>query len=55
MASIEPLLDALPIKDVSLIEYPGEISVRSTSEIPVGREAYARIWPIIIASLAAHR
>jgi polyhydroxyalkanoate synthase len=56
LASIEPLLDALPTKDVSLIKYPGEIGVALQHlGILVGREAYARIWPNIIAWLAAHR
>jgi polyhydroxyalkanoate synthase subunit PhaC len=56
LASIEPLLDALPTNDVSLIKYPGEIGVALQHlGILVGREAYARIWPNIIAWLAAHR
>ncbi|UWU75472.1 alpha/beta fold hydrolase [Bradyrhizobium huanghuaihaiense] len=54
--SIEALLDALPTKDVSLIKYSGEIGVALQHlGILVGREAYARIWPNIIAWLAAHR
>jgi polyhydroxyalkanoate synthase len=56
LASIEPLLDALPTKDVSLIKYPGEIGVALQHlGILVGRGAYARVWPNIIAWLAAHR
>jgi poly[(R)-3-hydroxyalkanoate] polymerase subunit PhaC len=56
LASIEALLDALPTKDVSLITYPGEIGVALQHlGILVGREAYARVWPNIIAWLAAHR
>lgn len=56
LASVEPLLDALPTKDVTLIKYPGEIGVALQHlGILVGREAYARIWPNIIAWLAAHR
>jgi polyhydroxyalkanoate synthase len=56
LASIEPLLDALPTKDVTLIKYPGEVGIALQHlGILVGREAYARIWPQIIAWLAAHR
>lgn len=56
LASIEPFLDALPAKDVTLTKYPGEIGVALQHlGILVGREAYARIWPDIIAWLAAHR
>jgi len=56
LASIEPFLDALPAKDVTLTKYPGEIGVALQHlGILVGREAYARIWPNIIAWLAAHR
>ena len=47
LASIEPLLDALPTKDVSLIKYPGEIGVALQHLGILGREAYARIWPSI--------
>lgn len=55
LASIEPLLNAMPTKDVSLIKYPGEIGVALQHiGILVGREAHARIWPKIIAWLAAH-
>lgn len=56
LASIEAFLDALPTNDVSLIEYPSEIGVALQHlGILVGREAYARVWPKIIAWLAAHR
>jgi poly[(R)-3-hydroxyalkanoate] polymerase subunit PhaC len=56
LTSIEPLLDALPTNDVSLIKYSGEIGIALQHlGILVGREAYARIWPNIIAWLTAHR
>jgi polyhydroxyalkanoate synthase len=56
LASIEPLLDALPTKDVSVIKYPGETGVALQHlGILVGREAYANIWPNILGWLAAHR
>ncbi len=56
IASVEPLLEALPTDDVSLIRYDGEIGVALQHVgILVGREAYAKVWPDILAWLAAHR
>jgi polyhydroxyalkanoate synthase len=56
LASIEPFLDALPTKDVTLIKYPGENGIALQHlGILLGREAYVRIWPKIIAWLASHR
>ncbi len=56
LASIEPLLAALPTNDVSVIRYDGEIGVALQHVgILVGREAYAKVWPDILAWLAAHR
>jgi polyhydroxyalkanoate synthase len=56
LASIEPLLEALPTKDASLIKYPGESGVALQHlGVLVGREAYASVWPNILAWLAAHR
>jgi polyhydroxyalkanoate synthase len=56
LTSIEPFLDAMPTNDVSLIKYSGEIGVALQHlGILVGQEAHARIWPNIIAWLAAHR
>jgi len=56
LASIEPFLEALPTKDVSLIKYPGETGVALQHlGVLVGREAYASVWPNILAWLAAHR
>jgi polyhydroxyalkanoate synthase len=56
LASIQPLLDAMPTKNVSVIKYPGETGVALQHlGILVGREAYAHIWPEIVAWLAAHR
>lgn len=56
LASIEPLLDALPTKDVSVIKYSGETGVALQHlGVLVGREAYATVWPNILAWVAAHR
>lgn len=55
-ASIEPLLDALPTKDVSVINYAGETGVALQHlGVLVGSEAYASVWPNILAWLAVHR
>jgi polyhydroxyalkanoate synthase len=56
LASIEPFCEALPSKDVYVIKYPGEIGVALQHlGVLVGRDAYASVWPKIIAWLAAHR
>lgn len=56
LASIEPLLEALPAKDVSVIKYAGETGVALQHlGVLVGREAYASVWPKILAWIAAHR
>lgn len=55
LASIEPLLEALPTKDVSVVKYSGETGVALQHlGVLVGREAYASVWPNILAWLAAH-
>jgi polyhydroxyalkanoate synthase len=55
LASIEPLLEAMPTRDVAVIKYAGETGVALQHlGILVGREAHARIWPDILAWLAAH-
>jgi poly[(R)-3-hydroxyalkanoate] polymerase subunit PhaC len=54
-ASIEPLLGAMPTRNVAIIKYAGETGVALQHlGILVGREAYARVWPDILAWLAAH-
>jgi poly[(R)-3-hydroxyalkanoate] polymerase subunit PhaC len=56
LASIEPLLEALPTRDVSVIKYAGETGVALQHlGVLVGREAYASVWPNILAWFAAHR
>jgi polyhydroxyalkanoate synthase len=55
-ASVTPFLEAMPVKDARLIEYPGEVGVGLQHlAILAGRRAYACIWPQIIAWLQAHR
>ena len=51
-ASVSPFLDAMPVQDVRLIEYPGETGVSLQHvAILVGRKAHARVWPEIISWL----
>lgn len=55
LASIKPCIDAMPVRDVRIIEFPGEIGVGLQHlAVLVGRQAYARVWPEIIAWLKGH-
>ena len=55
LASIKPCIDAMPVRDVRIIEYPGEIGVGLQHlGVLVGRQAYAQVWPEIIAWLKGH-
>jgi len=54
LTSVAPFLDKMSVKDTRIIEHPGEIGVG----LPhlgalVGRAAYARVWPQIVAWLKA--
>jgi polyhydroxyalkanoate synthase len=56
MGSVKPFIDAMPIEDVRIIEYPGEVGVcLQHLGILVGREAHARVWPEIFSWLGARR
>ena len=56
LAAIKPFLDAMPTKDVRIIEYPGETGVcLQHLGILIGREAHAQVWPEIISWLNSHR
>lgn len=51
-ASVVPFINKMSIKDTRIIEYPGEVGVGLQHlGILAGRQAYARIWPEIIAWL----
>jgi len=51
--SIVPFVNAMPVQNVSLIEYPGEIGVGLQHlAILTGRQAYAQTWPEIISWLS---
>lgn len=52
LTSVKPFIDAMPKKDVRIIEYPGECGVcLQHLGILVGRQAHARVWPEIISWL----
>ena len=52
LASVKPCIDAMPVRDVRIIEYPGEIGVGLQHlGVLVGRQAHAQVWPEIISWL----
>jgi polyhydroxyalkanoate synthase len=55
-ASVVPFINKMSIKDTRIIEYAGEVGVGLQHlGILAGRQAYARIWPQIIAWLQGQR
>jgi polyhydroxyalkanoate synthase len=55
-ASVLPFIEAIPVQDVRVRDYPGEIGVGLQHlGILVGRQAYARVWPEIVSWLKARR
>src|SRR4030095_15127701 len=51
--SIMPFVSAMPVKNVRVIEYSGEIGVGLQHlAILAGRQAYTRTWPEIISWLS---
>jgi polyhydroxyalkanoate synthase len=56
LASVTPFLEAMPTRDVRLIEYPGEAGVGLQHlAILAGRNAHAQVWPEIISWLKIWR
>ncbi len=54
LASVAPFLENMPTKDTRIIEYPGEIGIGLQHlGMLVGRQAFANVWPQIIAWLKA--
>lgn len=54
LASVRPFIEAMPVRDVRIIEYAGETGVGLQHlAILAGRDAYARVWPEILAWLSA--
>jgi polyhydroxyalkanoate synthase len=52
LASVRSFLDAVRGPDVSVLDYPGEIGVGLQHlGILIGRQAFARVWPRIIACI----
>jgi polyhydroxyalkanoate synthase len=55
LASIKPCVDAMPTRDVRIIEYPGETGVGLQHVgVLLGQKAYAEVWPEIIRWLNDH-
>lgn len=55
LASFRPVADAIGPDKARIIEYPGEVGVcLQHIGVLVGRQAYARVWPEIIAWLDSH-
>ena len=55
LASIKPCIDAMLIRDVRLVEYPGDIGVGLQHlGVLIGRQAHAQVWPEIMAWLKGH-
>jgi polyhydroxyalkanoate synthase len=55
LASVKPVIDAMPTRDTRIIEYPGEPGVcLQHLGILVGRQARAAVWPEIISWTKAH-
>ena len=55
LASIKPCVDAMPTRDVCIIEYSGETGVGLQHVgVLLGQKAYAEVWPEIISWLKDH-
>jgi polyhydroxyalkanoate synthase len=55
LASVKPFIDAMPARNVRLIEYAGETGVSLQHlALLVGPRAYVQVWPEIIAWLREH-
>jgi polyhydroxyalkanoate synthase len=55
IVSIKPFIDAMPTRDVHIVEVPGETGVcLQHLGILIGREAQAVVWPEIISWMDSH-
>jgi polyhydroxyalkanoate synthase len=55
IVSVKPFLDAMPIKDVRIVEIPGETGVCFQHlAILIGRETRAAVWPEIVSWMDSH-
>ncbi|HSL80975.1 MAG TPA: alpha/beta fold hydrolase [Pseudolabrys sp.] len=55
LASVQPFVDAMPTKDIRVIEHAGEVGVGLQHlGILIGREALAEVWPEIISWMKSH-
>jgi hypothetical protein len=56
LGSVKPFLDAMPMRDARIVEYPGEVGVcLQHLGILIGRKAHAQAWPEIIFWIESHR
>jgi len=55
LVSVKPFIDAMPIRDVRIVEFPGEMGVcLQHLGILIGREARAAVWPEIVSWMDSH-
>lgn len=55
LGSVKPFIEAMPTRDVKIIEYSGELGVcLQHLGILLGRQAYATVWPEIISWINSH-
>jgi len=55
LESIKPFIDAMPNKDVRIIEHWGEIGVSLQHlGILIGQKAHGQVWPEIISWINTH-
>jgi polyhydroxyalkanoate synthase len=50
LASIQPCIDAMPVSDVRVVQYPGDTGVGLQHlGVLIGRKAHSQVWPKIIS------
>jgi polyhydroxyalkanoate synthase len=55
IVSVKPFIDAMPIKDVRIVEIPGETGVcLQHLGVLIGRKTRAAVWPEIISWMDSH-
>jgi len=55
LASLKPCFEAMPVTDIRIITYPGEIGVGLQHlGVLIGRQARAKVWPEIVAWIKKH-
>src|SRR5262249_51512921 len=55
IVSVKPFIEAMPIKDVRIVEIPGETGVSLQHlGILIGRKTRAEVWPEIVSWMDSH-